>query len=159
MAHKRILTFLLFNLIIISIGCSSGEQEPVIESKSVMEGDPVITITFDGEVCDHQGPEITNGDELVLVFHGLDLQTNYPMFYRMEDGKTWEDFLALFPNDGAGGDGEGYITADWLKPVAGTTGENADEKIYTIKPGIYVTWCRIPSPTEIYPGGLLLVEE
>jgi hypothetical protein len=134
-------------LILIAVGCSSGAEIPV------------ITITWDGQSCHYQGPETVKTEEIKVIYQDEDPggRTNVLRFKRLEEGKTWEDFLGILPNDGEGGPVSEKPPA-WLQPVMGSPGENENEQIFTVKPGNYAIWCYPWTPDEFYPGGFLIVE-
>lgn len=149
MFRKLVFMIVILVLVVFASGCAGAE--------------PLITLSFDGKDCVHDGPGSLKTEEVTLIFETEEIEGRNMMhqFVRLSDGATWDDFIATFPNDGAGGELQAGITGPppFLKSVISTTGENEGEYIYSIKPGeTYVTFCIIQSPVEVYPGGMLSVE-
>ena len=116
--------FLLAGLLLAS--CSQGDavQNPVV--------------TFDGENCSYEGPEVVSEGDLIFVFKNLSDKPAAHLHVNALVGTTWEDILELAA--------KGPITAPpgGMKELYGRyVEEDPDAERYTLEPGSHGIFCVI----------------
>ena len=86
--QQKIRTPLLLGFIAIVFAACGGSEETV-EVVNVDE----ITVIFEAENCSYDGPTVIREGELSVFFNNLTDSTVGFRIYKLDDGKTWQDFL------------------------------------------------------------------
>ena len=86
--QQKIRTPLLLGFIAIIFAACGGSEETV-EVVNVDE----ITVIFEAENCSYDGPTVIREGELSVFFNNLTDSTVGVRIYKLDDGKTWQDFL------------------------------------------------------------------
>ena len=110
-------------------------------------------ISFDGESCDYQGPELVSEGELAFVFSNLsDTPSAHLHVNLLIDGATWQDMLDLAA--------EGPIKSPprgIREMYAVSVSREDDLEVYALKPGTYAVFCVIHG-VNAWPATAIEVE-
>jgi len=137
-------------LLILTIAMLSG-CSPRAETRA-------ITLTFDGETCQYDGPSAIPEGEVTIV---LNNQSEYEMSLwaaRLDEGKTWQDILDYIGQPGSSVELPSW--AEW-RVLASKAPDNPDATVYTLEKGLYAVNCctcgEIAGPRGVWPGAALEV--
>lgn len=125
--------------VLLLVSCAQGEvvQNPVI--------------TFDGENCEYEGPEVVREGNLVFVFNNLSEDPGAHMHVNvLTEDATWEDILQLAaegPIVSVPGMGRELIAVSY----------EGDTEEYPLKPGSYAIFCVVHAVGG-WPASSLQVE-
>ena len=142
-SQLRIDIFSFFGiLILLLVGCSSESNvQPVLVTED-------LVITFDGESCQYDGPEIILEGEIVIVLNNLTEDVVFFEVQKLDEGKTWLDMLDYFGEPGSKAPG-GPPTWAHIIGIA-----NYAAKKITLVPATYGLICvqRLGNLFFVYPA-------
>ena len=82
-------------LILLLVGCSSeNDVQPVLVTED-------LVLTFDGESCQYDGPEVILEGEIVIVLNNLTEDSVFFEVQKLDEGKTWQDMLDYLGEPGS----------------------------------------------------------
>jgi len=154
----RLRTTYFFALLFLWLaGCSSLQAETQVTPVVPVEVTEDLVLTFDGESCQYDGPELILEGEIVI---GLNNLTEDGLFFevqKLDEGKTWQDMLDYFGEPGSkapGGPPTWALIID-IQPVV----TNFAAMKITLVPATYGVICvqRIGYSFFVYPEFLFEV--
>ena len=113
---------------------------------------PVVDLTFDGQSCQYEGPEVVHEGKLVIVVNDL---TDDPAFhmhvFKIDEGKTWQDMLDYIGEPGT------YVPpVPWASSVGigALVEDNPNARRFTLTPGMHGIVCALHNggPEGIWPA-------
>ena len=130
--------FLLAALLLVS--CTQGE---VVQNPEV---------TFDGENCRYEGPEVVSEGDVTFVFNNLSDQAGAHLHINtFLEGTTWQDILDLAAEGPIKSKPRGLRELYTVSVAAGGV------SVYALKPGSHTVFCVIHG-VNAWPVALLEVE-
>jgi hypothetical protein len=115
-------------------------------------------LTFDGETCHYDGPQVTTEGEFTVVLNNQsDLEADL-WVVRLDQGRTWQDML-----DYIGTPGSNVHPPEWSSGsiVKTTSPDNPDATILRLTEGSYAICCCTCyepfGPRGVWPGASLEV--
>ena len=135
-------------LIALLTGCSSSSKTPE------------ITLTFDGETCQYDGPNVISPGKVTIILKNTSDYDLSLWAARMEEGKTWQDMLDYIGTPGASVELPSW--AEW-RVLAAKIPEHPNATVYTLDKGLYAINCctceEIKGPRGVWPGAALEVTD
>ena len=104
---------------------------------------PVAEITFDGQSCQYEGPEVVREGKLVIVVNDLTDDPAFHMhFFRFHEGKTWQDLLDYIQIVVEAGTSS-PPPPPWTTSmgIGALVEDNPNARSFTLRPGLYGSVC------------------
>jgi hypothetical protein len=129
----------IFNLVIILLliapllisSCSARNES--VDPVDVDE----ITVYFEPENCRYDGPTLITQGEVTIIFDNLtDADVGFRV-YKLEDGKTWQDFVDHYREGKTGVSFPTWASIESHKPVI----SDPRLMIFNLEPGLYAMAC------------------
>jgi hypothetical protein len=79
-------------------GCKTAVET---QKKSPAEIVGTLQVTFDGQTCAVQGPDSVSAGKVVVQFNNNSLESTSVGFFRLTDGKTFQDVMDLIGEGGS----------------------------------------------------------
>jgi hypothetical protein len=148
-SQRLIVQGLLFVLTIAMLaGCSPSTETPE------------INLTFDGETCQYEGPDVIPEGEVIII---LNNRSEYELSLwaaRLDEGRKWQDMLDYIGTPGSSVELPSW--AEW-RVIAAKVPDNPNASVYTLDEGLYAINCctcgEVIGPRGVWPGAPLEVKE
>ena len=152
MRNRLLLIFVVLVLLSgLMAGCQSAPDE-----KGPADVVGTLVVAFDGQTCAVQGPESVPSGKVIVHFNNQSELTIMVGFYRLTDGKTWEDLTALI-----GEPGSSVSVPEWVKGPVNTEVLPGVywEDDFPVNPGkTYALVCLDMANQLAWPGAPLAIE-
>ncbi len=115
-----------------------------------------LTVTFEPEKCIYEGPPVITRGEFTLTFDNTTEANVTLRIYRLEEGKTWDDFLDHYSEGKTSTSFPTWASIESHKPVISDT----RLMIFDLEPGLYALDCAemLQGTWANYSGAPLLVK-
>lgn len=140
---------LLTNTLLVS-GCTQAE-----DTIAPVDVD-ALTVTFEPENCIYEGPPAITEGEFTLTFDNTTDSSVTFRIYRLEEGKTWADFLEHYSEEKTSTSFPSWASVVSHKPVI----SDPRLMIFNLEPGLYAMDCAeiLEGTWTNYSGAPLVVK-
>ena len=149
MSHKRLLLPMVGLALVTLLLVACATPQPTATTTT-------MEVTFDGSGCVYDGPESVSAGQVTLIFNNQSEGLALVDFVKLAEGKTWNDIL-----DYLGPLPSSKTRPDWVTgpaPEEVPAGESSSREL-SVTGGNYVVVCARSSPLEVWPAGVLMVED
>ncbi len=124
-----IILLLIATMLMSSCSAAEGNVEPVDVDE--------LTVYFEPENCRYDGPEAITPGEITLTFDNTTDANVLLRVYRLEEGKTWDDFVDHYREGKTG-----VTFPSWASIVShGSDLSDLRLMIFDLEPGSYAMAC------------------
>ena len=97
-----------------------------------------IVLTFDGETCRYEGPDVvTEGEVTITLVNETDFEASLWMV-KLDEGRTWQELLDYIGPPGTSVEPPPWSSGNFL---ASKLPDNPDATVYKLNEGLYGICC------------------
>jgi hypothetical protein len=156
LCSRRVWTITTIGIMLLLVACSAAEPTPT-PVPPTPEIVAVLEVTFDGNECACNWPEVISPGEISIIFNNKSQVLTMARMMKLDEGKTWDDMLTYM-----GPPPSPTHRPEWASGVidAQAAPGNSISHNKRLSGGLYGVVCLYGrEPPSVWPGAPLYVED